>query len=362
MTSFGRIHALAFGLAVSGGCYDGLEDGGLDDTHSRKVQINSTQLNGFKINGFKINGIEVNGFKINGFKINGIKVNGFKINGFKINGFKINGSTFTATTAENGGTITRSGEDLVGLEMEIAVDGLDAKKKPVTEIFTLRFDDIYADPETAEGDLLHYYVSYRPMGGNSWTPLCTDGDGDPIHAIAMQNYWDEESGDRVDDAGAFTFACADGVLAKCAEWGYRPWGEAWMCPKWDKGKKCDLVSLQDHHQACTRMARADYCGDGQPWTITGNIIDVYDHLFEQIEAPESVGWQVEAEWNPNGAYCLQDIRMQAWKAQGLYPDCGWKKAKPRKDCGSLKDHRALLVSSFYKPPPPPKPDKPKPKW
>jgi ferredoxin len=75
-------------------------------------------------------------------------------------------------------------------------------------------------------------------------------------------------------------------------------GRAWECPKWDTPKNCDLISLQDHHQACTRMARADYCGDGVPWTVPGTAIDIYDHLYPQIETKETQNWQIEAEWDP----------------------------------------------------------------
>ena len=77
-----------------------------------------------------------------------------------------------------------------------------------------------------------------------------------------------------------------------------------------KKKDCETVSLTDYHQACTRMARADYCGDGTPWTVPGTPIDIFDHLSPQIETQETK-WPVEAEWTPDGAYCLDDIRQQA---------------------------------------------------
>jgi len=167
--------------------------------------------------------------------------------------------------------------------------------------------------------------------------------------VPMHNYWDEVTGDRIDDEDAYTLACTDAVIGKCVTWGYRPYGDAWECPKWDTPKKCDLISLQDHHQACTRMARADYCGDGVAWTVPGTAIDIYDHLYPQIETKETQNWQLEAEWDEDGAYCLQDIRLQDLKKQGKYPKCKKKsKSSPRWDCGSLKNHRALLVSSFAK--------------
>ena len=30
----------------------------------------------------------------------------------------------------------------------------------------------------------------------------------------------------------------------------------------------------DHHQACVRMVRADYCGDGRSWTVNGRRVNL----------------------------------------------------------------------------------------
>ena len=60
---------------------------------------------------------------------------------------------------------------------------------------------------------------------------------------------------------------------------------------------------------------------------------------------------VQGEWTVDGALCLNDIRQQAWKAQGLYPKCFLdKKGKPMKfkDCGSMKKNRSMLSTAFDK--------------
>ncbi|MCB9569768.1 MAG: hypothetical protein H6710_21550 [Myxococcales bacterium] len=101
----------------------------------------------------------------------------------------------------------------------------------------------------------------------------------------------------------FTFACTTGVLAHCTEWGYRPWAEAELCKngkKGKKGKKCETVQLTDYHQTCTRMARADYCGDGVSWTADGTALDIWDDLSPQIQG-RFLDWTTEAEWTPDGA-------------------------------------------------------------
>lgn len=98
-------------------------------------------------------------------------------------------------------------------------------------------------------------------------------------ALPLVGRWDE-TGAHIDD-GTITFACTNGALAKCARWGYKPW-------KTFKGKP-----LRDYHQACTRMVRADYCGNGVGHTQNGTPIDVYDRLgLQQRTQPSVLGGRV----------------------------------------------------------------------
>lgn len=130
--------------------------------------------------------------------------------------------------------------------------------------------------------------------------LATDPKSTP-RALAVPGQWDG-SGARQEVAGAFTFACEAGAIAKCVEWGYKPWAKK-------EGK-----SLTELHQACTRMARADYCGDGKSHTRDGSSIDVYDGLKVLERATESSElWDVrrgsfEAAWSAEGATCLSHTR------------------------------------------------------
>ena len=125
-----------------------------------------------------------------------------------------------------------------------------------------------------------------------WQPLCLDNAGEAAEAILLQNAW-EPSGRRLaaPPAGTLTFACRGAALAKCVEFGYKPWASV------------NGVSLAQAHQACTRMLRADYCGDGVAHTTNGTPVHVLDQLGIQTADP-SVQYVVEAEWGPNGAVCL----------------------------------------------------------
>ncbi|MBA3545979.1 MAG: hypothetical protein H0T76_05825, partial [Nannocystis sp.] len=271
-------------------------------------------------------------------------LNGISLNGISLNGISLNGSSLGGWMKYKGKSFWRDGDDLVGAEFRLSAEGVDANNEPGVAPIVLRINDVYEDEDY--DDILYYDLSFKHEGSKEWTPLCVDENNEPLPVIPLRSYWNEETGDRIDDANVVTFACTSGVLAHCTQWGYRPWAESTQCDKWEKGKKnCDDVSLRDYHQACTRMARADYCGDGTTWTVAGTPIDISDHLSPQIEKAETK-WPIEAEWNPNGAYCLKDIRQQQWKAQGLYPKCPKPLAKKKDDCGSLDDHRALLISQF----------------
>jgi hypothetical protein len=298
---------------------------------------NGFTLNGFTLNGFTLNGVQLNGFTLNGFTLNGVQLNGVQLNGFTLNGFTLNGTQFSAST---GSGQSVSGLDLVGAEALLSVQP-SGQSQP-TE-YRLRFDSIYGDPTRPGGDVFLYDVSVAAAGSSTWKSLCTDSSGGPVPAIPIRNYWDPQSGARIDNPNAITFACTSGALGKCVRLGYRPWAQATRC----KNGACATVSLADHHQACTRMIRADYCGNGTSYTLNGTLIEVYDELSPQVQA-NTMGWSVEAHWSPSGAACLSSARHAALLAQGRYPDCdgnGYPGDLP--SCGSNTNLQQTLLGSTW---------------
>jgi hypothetical protein len=92
-------------------------------------------------------------------------------------------------------------------------------------------------------------------------------------------------------ASGATLACASGALGKCVEWGFAPWTDV------------DLFT------ACTRMVRADYCGDGQAHTQPGIRI-TFERLQDsttKLSAPK--GFRFEALWSAKGAHCISATRV-----------------------------------------------------
>jgi hypothetical protein len=129
-------------------------------------------------------------------------------------------------------------------------------------------------------------------------------------AFPLSGTWDEQ-GRHLRDESKFSLICASGAIGKCVRWGYKPWRTT-----------PEGTSLWDHHQACVRMVRADYGGDGIGYTRDGTPIDYYDQIG--IAEPASSGLlNFEAAWDPDGAVCVHKPRLSdkvsALELERLYP-------------------------------------------
>jgi hypothetical protein len=158
-------------------------------------------------------------------------------------------------------------------------------------------DAMKYDPTHTGATYLYTLTQYVDSTG-SWQLACpTDADGRNA-AIPLAAMWDEH-GARVESTTLFTFACTAGVIAKCYRWGYRPWVTGYG----------DLTTT---HWVCTRLARADYCGNGKSHTREGTLINLWDNLPPagpiQTQGQTPVGMLFEAGWNTSGAVCLSHAR------------------------------------------------------
>ena len=279
-------------------------------------ELNGRGLNGRGLNGRGLNGRGLNGRGLNGRGLNGRGLNGRGLNGRGLNGRGLNGRGLndallantlsrvafapavlaggtavsdasldgTALVAHSGGR-TYSAADFAGAYFT-------GKLGDGTSVL-LRIDSV--TPAASATDLDLYQVSwFNPGRHGGWSAICTDDQGQPTAASAVANYWDYSQGtatggSKIYDSHAFTFACEEGAIYKCMDWGYRPW------------ESVGGQSMDAYHQACTRMTRADYCGDGNSNTIDGSWINLYDNLGIQVDTDT---WEFEAQWSANGATCL----------------------------------------------------------
>jgi len=191
----------------------------------------------------------------------------------------------------------------------------------------LRIDDSFHTVGTSS-TFYRFAVSYQAKEG--WLPLCgVDDSGLPVLAMPLNGTWEyregiEGGGGWTNSYALFTFACEGFVLAKCVEMGYEPWAEGKICDSEGNGSDCEKATLQARHQACARALRADYCGDGQSHTVDGLVVNLYDGIGIRLDSDD---WNMEAEWDDDGALCMVSQRLPALPAPACMvglasPDCG----------------------------------------
>lgn len=262
------------------------------------------QANGREINGREINGREINGTEL-GSKLASVRYAGTRREGMSapLSEVWLEGSVFHGVLGS---------EQLSGLDFQ---QMLFTGELEDGSTLTLRVDGI--SPGTGvDADVWSYRVSYQHTGDGQWYPICTNADGSAANAIPLEGRWDYRQGvsgggSKVQDAAAFTFACEGAALAKCTRLGYAPW------------RSVNGVSLEQHHQACTRMIRADFCGDGTSYTAEGKWVNLYDAV--NIQSDTEATWIPEAEWSAGGASCFS-TQTRATSAiqcgERLVPSCG----------------------------------------
>jgi hypothetical protein len=227
------------------------------------------------------NGTNLNGTNLNGTNLNGTNLNSFRLGGLSVQSVQLVGSMFQGTSS-NG--VPMQGTDFVGVELDGQTSG--------GSVVRLRIDAATTGTGTNQ-DVWLYTVSYKDRPGH-WSPICKDENQQAVAAVAVAGRWDygqgvPGGGSHIAEAGTVTLGCRGAGIAKCVEIGYKPW------------VSLNGVSLANHHQACTRMMRADFCGNGQPYTREGTLINVYDSLGVQ---QDTQNWIFESEWGTHGARCM----------------------------------------------------------
>ncbi len=159
-----------------------------------------------------------------------------------------------------------------------------------------------AEPVPADPDMAWYRIEVWNPVAQAWeSPCVATGRVPDPRTLAVDGVWDS-SGAHQQVPGKLTLACESSAIAECIRWGYKPWAQL-------RGQ-----SLADLHQACTRMVRADYCGNGRSHTQQDITIDIYDNLGVISPAAGALAkWapahaSFEAAWAPDGATCLSHTR------------------------------------------------------
>jgi hypothetical protein len=180
----------------------------------------------------------------------------------------------------------REGAALVGATLVVAVGG---------ETLRVRIASVERDARDPRGKVLLY--DFRRVTADGVTPLCTaDPDGRML-GMPLAGRSDPSGHLSRDDSGGFELVCTSGAQGKCVRFGYGPWRQA-----------RDGRPMLDWFNACVRMLRADYCGDGRAFTRDGTLIDLYDRIGIQTVDNALVA-SFEAAWGPAGAICVARTRV-----------------------------------------------------
>ncbi len=266
-------------------------------SHSEELNEESVSEDASEIrigNGDRLSGLVLSGAVANGEHLLGIQLAGMNMSGEALSDVSINGTSLNGRLP-SGQLI--SGTDFVGTRM---VGNLSGGSNVSIVILGIQ--------PSNDSDILYYDFAYEAPDG-SHTPVCgTDQNGENILGYPLAGYWDHSAGtptggSHIDDATRFGIACRGAAIAKCVELGYKPWAKTQEC---NASGDCHDVDLKDLHQACTRMIRADYCGDGASHTEIGTEVDTFDAFGLQSE--DSVAWNLEAEWTQSGAQCVLHTR------------------------------------------------------
>lgn len=157
----------------------------------------------------------------------------------------------------------------------------------------LRIHDLISDPK--DPGLSYYEFEYWSASQSSWNNACLPDIKGKQRAILAEGVWDE-TGKHHSSNSLFTLGCTSSAIGKCAMWGYKPW------------ESVRDVSLQPFHQACTRMVRADYLGNGETHTKDGTLIAFTDILGVNQNKPDS-RMKIEAGWGIEGAVFISRLRI-----------------------------------------------------
>jgi hypothetical protein len=195
------------------------------------------------------------------------------------------GTAFRLTMAD--GRVL-AGADLVGAVLTLG-DGAGTGLK-------VRIDAVRPDAGDPADEVTLYALSVEDPPTGTWHDLCTPGPDGLALGFPLAGTW-TPAGEHLPSGEGFSLTCTSGVIGKCVRMGYKPWAAT-----------ANGMPLWAYHQACTRLLRADYCGDGTGHTRDGTPVNIGDRLGLQTFDPASA-MSFEAAWGADGAVCVHRVRV-----------------------------------------------------
>jgi hypothetical protein len=199
-------------------------------------------------------------------------------------GVAIAGNAFRVTLPD--GSVLAQ-EQLPGAILNLG-DGSGAQRR-------IRIDAVEHDARDPSGELVLYALSEQVADGG-WVNACEpDPDGRRL-GFPLRGAFTPDGTYQPAHPGIL-ITCTGGSEGKCVRFGYKPWR---TLP--------DGTSLTPYYQACVRLVRADYGGDGVGHTRNGTPIDIFDRIGIQRDET-APGMTFEAAFDPEGAVCVAHPRL-----------------------------------------------------
>lgn len=175
---------------------------------------------------------------------------------------------------------TISGAGFVGSRWTVAV--AETGQKEVMEI--IQYTDV-------DGPSRYTFIVTDVAAGvtdpkNYTCPESEPGSGDFAAVLFADLDVDPDTGTHFERANTIYFGCTEAAVGKSAMWGYSPWD-----------------TDDQTHQTASRAVRADYCGVGESYTVTGTKLQLAD-IFG-INGFGDPNADTEAFWGPEGALCIK---------------------------------------------------------
>jgi hypothetical protein len=198
---------------------------------------------------------------------------------------EIVGSTFQVTLADGSVLAPR---DLPGVILALG-DGSGTQRR-------LRIDAVDPDPKDHSGEILLYTLSEADAATGEWRNACQPDPDGKRFGFPLAGHFTAD-GRYVPQAGQILITCTGGAEGKCVRFGYHPWTAL-----------ADGTSLVAAYNACVRLVRADYAGDGRGTTRNGQPIDIYDAFGIETRANDPT-YRFEAGFTVDGAVCVRHVRV-----------------------------------------------------
>jgi hypothetical protein len=286
------------------------------------ILVASAAISGCVVNEDNLALVEQAHIMPNGLAVNGIMHNHIMPNDIRLNGVMPTGTASGGAMIGVSGTgAPLTGADVVGSTWTGLLS--DGGK------LTIRVDAAM-QRTGANADVWSYQFS--ALANDKWAPLCATADGDPTFADTVGGTWNlaqgvPGGGSYSPNTAEFTIACRGSAIAKCLELGYKPW-----------------AGLAREVASCVRALRADYCGDGTPYTVNGTLVNLYDAAGIQTDEAD---WAPEAEWSPDGAVCVsKKAEARFWQILQTRPTCYPHALKAKKSCGTEFSEGAAIITEL----------------